>query len=849
MFYNGLSDWQDEVETVFETSDGAVTSRLQTDASKVKEFYDGRGKYSKVSWPDELTNFELSTCSSNAAMCCWTKDRQANDNNGNCATPYDENCVDKDPADNTNLCFADLEKGKLSSGYDTDRGFVSFPEDNADGEGAIHCHGLAWSNDEYDPISRYKGNNLFYVSMYDHMHQRGYVKNVPGMPMCGCMDQMPMVTRSDCTQVDLSEDWEVVYENGVFTASLTKVEIAFNACRGRNNRNNDLWAYAARLYDEGRLTNRHFGTVGRTLTDDNDCYFQTEYAKQQKGFTTGYVHDTAAWHKVAGRDDLYTGPPMGREGFRNTLAQSMTAVSGSSAGNGAIIMRICASCAATHKRVYYKRLTEVPAGLDLLRNILYHSSSAAASGNVWGTDFSLHSSYEDAVGGANPWKCQGNAFNYGAPFVGNCSPSGVQVSDQHSLWNWNYGPRRNVAYYVNKAETVAESVFTTDLDIGRPATEGATYEDGGVTYISVGGSDFWNSVDSGRYASQSWTGDIDVSVKVRGITSPSNQDWAKAGIMLRSDNSPDAVNAYLLLSSKQGINAQVRQSKNRYTDGADQHKTTPYQTSAWLRIVKKMETIEFYRSDDGVQWVMHGSPQTIFFPNDSYRVGLAVSSSWDSAEGTFESFNVQDYLFPTSSPSISSAPTAWDPLVDIGKLAAQPAGQFVVNGNVESIKGSGTGIWGSNDSFTYSNTQELVGEGGTVEMYIKRFNPWTNIYARGGIMLRDTRDPNAANVFLGAGRSGVVLQSRSQAGAKTVNHNYIFTDWDNAMWVKLVFDASGAVEAFYKNKGTDTYMSLGNAKMELTGSTIQVGRAVSAGTNYEWALEEVQTQTYMFTPH
>ncbi len=38
MFYNGLSTWQDEVETVYETYNQAVTSRLQTDAAKVKEF-------------------------------------------------------------------------------------------------------------------------------------------------------------------------------------------------------------------------------------------------------------------------------------------------------------------------------------------------------------------------------------------------------------------------------------------------------------------------------------------------------------------------------------------------------------------------------------------------------------------------------------------------------------------------------------------------------------------------------------------------------------------------------------------------------------------------------------------
>jgi hypothetical protein len=864
MFYNGLSEWQDEVETVYETYDQAVTSRLQTDAAKVKEFYNGLAKYSRVSWPNALTNFEASTCSSNAAMCCWPKDRQANDNNGNCATPYDENCVDKDPADNTNLCFADLKKGNRSSGFNSEHGFVAFPEDNSNGEGAIHCHGFAWANDEYDPISRYKGNNLFYVSMYDHMHQRGYVKNIPGMPMCGCMDQMPMVTRSDCTQLDLTEEWEAVYEDiaNSFVAKLTKVEIAFNACRGRNGRNNDLWAYAARLYDEGRMTPKQFGTVGRVLTDDQDCYHQVEYAKQQKGYSTGYAHDESKWQKVAGRNEMFSAPHMSREAFKTALTQSDTALD--STPVNAIVMRLCADCAKTHKRIFYKRKTAIPLGFDLLSNLLYYSNTVAQPGNVWGFDFDLFSSYEDAKNDISPWKCPGNTFNYGAPFTGNCSPSGAQVNNQHTVWNWGHGPRLNVAYYANKPENMGVQLFSsatmaarvgstteshTDVDIGRPYSAGVTYVDGAVTYIKAHGPDIWDQVDAGRFLSEQWEGDIDISVRVKGIANPSNVDWSKFGIMLRADNTDNAANAFLYLAGKQGINAQIRASKNRNTNHVAQHKTSPVQTSAWLRIVKKMETIEFYRSDDGIDWVKQGESQTVFFPEDKYRVGLAVSSGYgDPVEGTFDDYKVEEYFFPSASPSISLAPTAWDPLVDIGKLAAQPAGQFVDNGALEIIKGSGTGIWGSNDSFTYYNTQEVVGGGGSVEMNIKRFNPWSNIYARGGLMLRDTRDSNASNVFLGAGRNGVTFQSRLRAGAKTVSHNYMFTNWDNAMWVKLVYANDGLVEAFYKMNDTDAYVLLGTTMMEITGDTVQVGRAVSAGTDYQWALEEVQTQSYQFIP-
>ena len=113
--------------------------------------------------------------------------------------------------------------------------------------------------------------------MYDHMYQRGYVENVPGAPMCGCVEQMPTgefayvlscrnidflfhctywlccyfpVTHSDCTQVDLTETIEVTYkaeaDTNTFTSKLVYVHVDYNACQGINSRNNDL--YAGRLY-------------------------------------------------------------------------------------------------------------------------------------------------------------------------------------------------------------------------------------------------------------------------------------------------------------------------------------------------------------------------------------------------------------------------------------------------------------------------------------------------------------------------------------------------------------------------------------------------------------------------
>ena len=82
------------------------------------------------------------------------------------------------------LCYVDTERGSASTGISFDD-IIVYNGDNNEGEGAIHCHGLAWSNDVTDHTARYKANNIFFVSMYDHMYQRGYVENIPGAPMCG----------------------------------------------------------------------------------------------------------------------------------------------------------------------------------------------------------------------------------------------------------------------------------------------------------------------------------------------------------------------------------------------------------------------------------------------------------------------------------------------------------------------------------------------------------------------------------------------------------------------------------------------------------------------------------------
>jgi len=159
------------------------------------------------------------TCEDPIMMCTWIRDRQPRDGNGDCATPLHENCVNKGPGDNTDLCMvAD------------------------DDEGNIHAHGFVYHPGT--PEADYAGNMLFYVSLYDHMYKRGYVENVDYgegnvYPMCGCLSDMPKVSRADCTEISVDRDeYMIAFRPASGLTIRRRLRLSFDACDGRDDDDN-----------------------------------------------------------------------------------------------------------------------------------------------------------------------------------------------------------------------------------------------------------------------------------------------------------------------------------------------------------------------------------------------------------------------------------------------------------------------------------------------------------------------------------------------------------------------------------------------------------------------------------
>jgi regulation of enolase protein 1 (concanavalin A-like superfamily) len=640
LYYNGGTYWNEEVETLLET--GERTNHLRTDAAVVRQFYNSRGQTAPLEWPGNLPNFDLETCEINAAMCCWPQDRQANDGNGNCDDPYDEKCYDKDPADNTDLCYVDLSRS-LEGNRLNSSGHIIFPHDNSNGEGAIHCHGFAWANDEGDFTSRFKANNLFYVSMYDHMHQRGYVRNIPGAPMCACVEQMPTVTRSDCTQIDVKEKYKIVHipDMNRFSAEITDIEIDFNSCRGRYNRNNDLHAYVARLTAEGKLRNDQRAGLDKYIVGNGRCREATSYEMSEKGYMPGFYHDDNAWFKVAGSNTLYA-RTIGREAFRALLAESP---------EPKIIWRVCATCVPSHQHIYYRRYKEVPEDFNLLNALL---NSWSNLNNVQDTDFRLFSTYEDAVNNENPWTFYSFHGDRGFPYES--GPRG-KVRDQWRTFS-KYSGKRDVAFYVLRSpgggiERYDNDGSMTGANIGSPYRGGEVLTKDGTFYITAAGNDIWSYQDQFYFLHEETSGDLTLKVHVSKLNKKS--DWTKAGIMIRDTLQPNSANVLCMHTGGKGVVTQWRSEAGKIT--VNSGSSNGIFRSGWIMLTKRGNIFTCSKSDDGDNWIRVGKHVSVELGETVYA-GMALTSNKYNqlAEAVFEEYEIESYYYPSASPTVSRSP-------------------------------------------------------------------------------------------------------------------------------------------------------------------------------------------------
>lgn len=840
-YYNGNTIWNEEHQTDYpkegvdyDHPSNVLRTRndvnIYGDAGHVDNVYRGEGQYGVIDWPNHLTNFELDKCTTNAAMCCWPADRQADDNNGNCHRPYDSDCEDKDPADNCDLCYVDLEKGHLSTGFEGKGSLIFDGDDNdntSNAEGSIHCHGLAWANDADDPSSSYKGNNLFYVSMYDHLTQRGYARNVPGAPMCGCTEQMPVASRSDCTQIDAEESFEISFDgSSSWSGKLVKVAIDFNACQGINrnlhNDNNDLWSYMHRLYLEDKVTSEQLHTLSKTLVGDdrNQCKNAIEKHIGLSGLAKGYIHDEDKWVQVIGRDSLKMDNEFGSESFNAVFDD---------APNG-IVRRVCIDCIETHQDIYYKRITDVITGVENPAAGLDHfwyltSGHVETNGYRYGVDFEIYSTYEDAVNSDNEWGC--TAYNYGAFFPGNCRPDGGSVNNVGTRF-YSLSGRSHAAFYVEKASGVDTGISILDsVDIGPVYIPGTARKKDNAIFLAASGRDIWNDFDEFTFMEELATSDVDMVVTVAHVDYKNS--WTKAGLMIRETLDPASRFVMLGLTGTNGVSMQWR--SRTYPNRSLGHRTLygngPLH-SAKIRLERRANVFTSYYQGTSGEWIQIETI-TMDLP-ETVHIGLCLTShNWSRlAEATFLDYDYSNYFYPSAAPSLSLAPSIFVLSRDIGNTNLPGSTVISADGTI-TMRASGHDIWGSSDAFHFMHRSQTNSDF-SISVFVESIIH-NNSWAKAGVMIRNTLSERSPYIFLMlTGNNGVYLQWRSNHGSNASSGSWCCSG-TSSHWVKLE-KIGNSYNAYRKASADDEWTLAQTIQLNnLSEPSLEVGLAFTSHNN------------------
>ncbi|MES2476564.1 MAG: Ig-like domain-containing protein [Verrucomicrobiota bacterium] len=197
----------------------------------------------------------------------------------------------------------------------------------------------------------------------------------------------------------------------------------------------------------------------------------------------------------------------------------------------------------------------------------------------------------------------------------------------------------------------------TGSDLGTPAQAGSVSRVGDELTLTAGGNDIWGTADQGYFASQSRTGDFDISVRVASMTQPDL--YAKVGLMARESLAAGSRHVFAMAfpsNAARNNNVGGFEFQYRQTSGGASAAIYPAlpqpvvnYPNTWLRMRREGDTFISFSSVDGVWWkefarLTMNLPQTLFF-------GVAATSHNGGALATakvmLQNTRLQPWYFPS----------------------------------------------------------------------------------------------------------------------------------------------------------------------------------------------------------
>ena len=288
---------------------------------------------------------------------------------------------------------------------------------------------------------------------------------------------------------------------------------------------------------------------------------------------------------------------------------------------------------------------------------------------------------------------------------------------------------------------------------------------------------------------------------------------AVAGLTWRESLDPFAAQISIVLQSDGTIRMFSRSSTG--STFTDLSKVVPGTAPRWLKITREADWFNTYHAQDGSAWTFLGS---IRVPMTSAIVGMTVASGEQLRRSTaiFDqvAFNAGP---PSTAGSGSALPLPWRHR-DIGTVGL--AGSAALSGETFTVVGAGSDIWGTADSFHYVS-QAITGDAQIVARLLGESG--THSFAKAGLMVRTSLEPDAAHVVLSATPNGEIeFMSRAVSGGATAYLGGGALGFPG--WLRLC-RVGGTITASVSADGV-TWSVIGSAP--LSGPSAEFGLAVTS---------------------
>ena len=204
-------------------------------------------------------------------------------------------------------------------------------------------------------------------------------------------------------------------------------------------------------------------------------------------------------------------------------------------------------------------------------------------------------------------------------------------------------------------ELASTVVGLSGAELGPNAQAGTDWTCEADTFeVIAGGADIWGTLDTGRFASRSVTGDFDAKIRVNDLTLTANTGGAliaKAGLMARATAATNSQTIWLLGNppppGRDIIEAGFRPTSGGATVGWGPNETNVHMPNMWFRLTRAGNTYDGYVSSNGVDWALLANTNTTALPG-TVLLGAAVTAHNNVAglasTGRFSNFSVTQPL-------------------------------------------------------------------------------------------------------------------------------------------------------------------------------------------------------------